>query len=170
MDLMASFYLWLIPQKETYDEFQKIIADLSKTYGTPLFEPHVTVVTGLRGNEDALTEKIDAFALGKHALSVISKGMDYKRGFFTALFLNIQRSSEIDRLNTQARQDLTPFGQGPYHPHLSLLYGNITSQEQERIVADHNYAGQTILLNKLKLIKGHSDVSQWRVIREWSLI
>jgi len=167
---MDSHYLWLVPQKETYDEFQKIIQDLSKTYGTPRFEPHVTLVSGLRGNEVSLVEKIDAFALRKHRFSVTTKGMDYIRGFFTSLLLNIQNTPAIDQFNAQARQYLTPFGQGPYHPHLSLLYGDITSQEQKRIIAGLNCAGQTILLNKLKLVKGHSDVSQWRVIREWSLI
>ena len=47
MDLANSYYLWLMPQKEMYDEFQKIIQDLSEAYGTPAFEPHVTVVSGL---------------------------------------------------------------------------------------------------------------------------
>ena len=170
MELTDSHYLWLMPQKETYDEFQKIIQDLSKAYGTPRFEPHVTLVSGLSGNKDLLVEKIDALTLGKHKFSVTTKGVDYIRGFFTSLLLNIQNTPEIDQLNAQARQYLTPFGQGPHHPHLSLLYGDITSQEQKRIIADLNCAGQTILLNKLKLVRGHSDVSQWRVIKEWSLV
>jgi len=170
MDLMDSYYLWLVPQKETYDEFQKIIQDLSKTYGTPVFEPHITMVTGLSGDENVLVEKIDAFVLGKHKLYSTTTDIDYVHGFFTALYLNIQNTLAIDQLNAQARQCLAPFGQGPYHPHLSLLYGDITSQERERIIADLNCTGQTILFNKLKLVRGHSDVSQWRVIREWSLI
>jgi len=170
MELADSFYLWLMPQKETYDEFQKIIQDLSKTYGTPRFEPHVTLVSGLSGKEDLLVEKIDALALGKHEFSVTTKDIDYRHGFFTSFLLNIQNTPEIDQFNEQARQHLTPFGQGPYHPHLSLLYGDITSQEQKRIIADLNCTGQTILLNTLKLVRGDSDVSQWQVIRARSLI
>jgi len=170
MDLANSHYLWLMPQKETFDEFQTIIQDLSKTYGTPHFEPHVTLISGLSGNKDLLIEKIDALVLGKHKFSVTIKDIDYIRGIFTSLLLNVQNTPEIDQLNAQARQHLTPFGQGPYHPHLSLIYGNITSQERKHIIADLNCVGQTILLNKLRLVVGHSDVSQWRVIKEWSLI
>jgi len=169
MELTDSHYLWLMPQKETYDEFQKIIEDLSKTYGTPPFEPHVTLVSGLSGNEDLLIEKIDAFGLGKHKFSVTTEGIDYIHGFFTSLHLNIQNTPEIDQFNAEARQHLKPFGQGPYHPHLSLLYGDITSQDRKHIIADLNCTGQTILFNKLKLVKGHSDVSQWQVIKEWDL-
>ena len=58
MELAESHYLWLMPQKETYDEFQKIIQNLSKTYGTCIFEPHVTLVSGLSGKEALLIEKI----------------------------------------------------------------------------------------------------------------
>jgi len=169
MELTSSYYLWLMPEKETYNEFQTIIQDLSKAYGTPRFEPHVTLVSGLSGPDHLLIEKIDAFALGKHKLSVTTKDIDYRRGFFTSLLLNIQKTPEIDRLNAQARKHLTPFGQGPYHPHLSVLYGDITSEEQKRIIAGLNCAGQTILFNSLKLVVGHADVSQWRVIGEWSL-
>jgi len=169
MDLLNSYYLWLMPQKETVDQLQKIIQGLSEAYGTPVFEPHVTLISGLSGNEDALVKKIDAFTLGKRKFSVTTKGIDYARGFFTALFLNIQNTPEIDQLNTQVREYLKPFGQGPYHPHLSLLYGDITSQEKERIIAGLNLAGQTITLDKLKLVKGHSDVAQWQVIGEWGL-
>lgn len=169
MDLANSYYLWLMPQKEMYDEFQKIIQDLSEAYGTPAFELHVTLVSGLSGNENHLVKKIDAFVHGKHSLSLTMKGIDYIHGFFTALFLNIQNTPEIDQLNTQARKHLKPLGQGLYHPHLSLLYGDITSQEKERIIANLNLSSKTITLDKLKLVKGHSDVTQWRAIREWSL-
>jgi len=169
MDLINSYYLWLIPQKAARDEFQKIIQNLSEAYGTPAFEPHVTLVSGLSGNEEHLVKKIDAFARGKYSLSVAMKGIDYTHGFFTALFLNIPNTPAIDQLHTQAREHLKPFGQGPYHPHLSLLYGNITVQEKERIIANLNLSPQTITLDKLKLVKGHSDVTQWRVIREWPL-
>jgi len=169
MNLIDSYYLWLMPQKEMVDEFQKIIQGLSEAYGTPVFEPHVTLITGLRGNEDNLVNEIGAFTLRKRKISVTTKGINYMHGFFTALFLNIQNTPEIDQLNTQAREFLTPFGQGSYHPHLSLLYGDITSQEKKRIFADLNLAPQTITLDKLKLIKGHSNVAQWQVIGEWSL-
>jgi len=169
MDLANSYYLWLMPQKEMYDEFQKIIQNLSETYGTPAFEAHVTVVSGLSGNEDHLVKKIDTFARGKHSLSVTMKDIYYTHGFFTVLFLNIQNTPKIDQLNTQAREHLKPFGQGPYHPHLSLLYGDITSQEKERIIANLTLLPRIITLDKLKLVKGHSDVTQWQVIREWSL-
>ncbi len=169
MDLANSYYLWLMPQKEMYDEFQKIIQDLSEAYGTPAFEPHVTLVSGFSGNEDHLVKKTDAFARGKHSFSVTMEGIDYTHGFLTALFLNIQNTLKIDQFNTQARKHLKPFGQGPYHPHLSLLYGDITSQEKKRIIASLNLLPRTITLDKLKLVQGHSNVTQWRVIREWSL-
>lgn len=169
MDLAHSYFLWLMPQKEIADTFQEIVQNLSETYGTPAFEPHVTLVSGLSDNDDRLVKKIDVFARGKPKYSVTTKGIDYIHGFFTALILNIQNTPEIDQLNTQAREHLKPFGQGPYHPHLSLLYGDITSQEKERIIAGLNLAGQAITLDKLKLVCGHLDVEQWRVVGEWSL-
>ena len=91
MDLADAHYLWLMPQKETYDEFQKIIQVLSKTYGTPRFEPHVTLVSGLSGKIDLLVKKIDALALGKRKFAVATKDIDYIHGFFTSLLLYVQK-------------------------------------------------------------------------------
>jgi len=169
MDLANSYYLWLMPQKGMVDEFQKIIQDLSEAYDTPDFEPHVTLVSGLSGNEDHLVKIIDAFTRGKHSLSVTINGIDYMHGFFTALVFNIQNTPEIDLFNAQTREHLNPFDQGPYHPHLSLLYGDITEEEKEHIIANLNLLPRTITLDKLKLVKGHSEIERWRVIREWSL-
>lgn len=169
MELVNSYYFWLMPQKETYDKFQKIIHDLGQTYDTPTFEPHVTLVSGLNKNETHLIEKINAFVQGKHSLSVVPEGIDYAQGMLTALYLKIHNTPAIDQLNAQAREDLQPLDQDPYHPHLSLLYGDIMDYEKKRIVTELNLSFKTITLDKLKLVKGHSDVTQWCVIKEWPL-
>ena len=111
MELVNSYYFWLIPQKETYDKFQKIIHALGQTYDTPTFEPHVTLVSGLNKNEAHLIEKINAFVQGKHSLSVVPEGIDYAQGMFTALYLKIHNTPAIDQLNAQASKDLQPLDQ-----------------------------------------------------------
>jgi len=149
--------------------FYGIIQDLSQTYGTPVFEPHVTIVSGLSGDEEALVSTIDAFAASKEILSAPVEGLDYQEGFFKALFLNVQNTPALDQLNQQARMRLNPFGQGVYEPHLSLLYGDITVEEKNQIIAQLTLPFQTITFDRLKLVQGHSDVTQWRVVKTWSL-
>jgi len=100
---------------------------------------------------------------------VTSDRIDYQAGFFKALFFKIQNTPKLNQLNHQAREQLHPFGQGPYQPHLSLLYGDITVKEKNQIIAELALPVQPILLDKLKLVKGHKNTTQWQVIKEWDL-
>lgn len=170
MDPLNSYYLWLIPQKEMYGAFQMIIKGLSKLYTTPVFEPHITLSIGLSGDENDLIKKTDAFVRKKYKFSVNTKDIKYTQGFLKALFLNIANTPAINEFNAQAVEHFKPLSHGPFQPHMSLLYGDITPDEKERIIAELNFLPRTITFDKLKLIKGHPDVTQWQVIREWSLI
>jgi len=169
MDLVDSYYFWLLPQKEVQAIFRNIIQNLSQTYDTPVFEPHVTLVSGLSGDENLLIKKIDSFTRNKKAIAVTLNDIDYTHGFFNALFIKIHNTPEIDQLNKQTRNYLRPFDQGHYHPHLSLLYGNITKEEKKHIISKLNISSKKIILDKLNLVRGNADVTQWRNIKEWSL-
>lgn len=170
MDLAHSYYLWLMPDAPAFHKFQTIIRDLSGQYQTLLFEPHITLITGLSGPDRTLVKKIDMFTSGLPAFQVTLEGIDYSHGFFTALFLMAQNTPALEQLHQQARQALRPFGQAIYQPHLSLLYGEITPKEKERIIARLNLSPQTIMLNKIKLVEGHADVTRWRTVKVWPLL
>lgn len=169
MKLASSYYLWLMPEQKTFDRLHKIIQELSRRHGTPLFEPHVTLVSGLRGSDEELMSAIEQFAGGVSPLATALDGMDYTHGFFTALFIRTEITPEFVELNTRARALLKPFGQGSYEPHLSLLYGEITVEEKERIIEELNHLPKSITLDRLQLVEGNQDVTRWRVVKEWPL-
>ena len=169
MDLANSYYFWLVPQKKIFIAFQKIINQLSLKYSTPSFEPHVTIVSGLSGDECLLLKKIDAFADNQKIISTHIRTLDYQEGFFKALFINIQKTPELIQLNKDASAYLNPFGQTEYLPHLSLLYGKITIKEKNEIISQLTLPFKALQFDKLKLIKGNSDVKKWCVIKTWDL-
>ena len=52
------YSLWLIPEGEDGRQLADIIARLSERFGTPTFDPHVTLLGGLLGPEKELVTRI----------------------------------------------------------------------------------------------------------------
>ncbi len=44
MSTTARYSLWLLLPREAHERFQALIARLSARFGTPVFEPHITLL------------------------------------------------------------------------------------------------------------------------------
>ncbi len=169
MDLAHSYYLWLMPDEANFTKYQAIIHNLSKTYTTPCFEPHVTLVSGLSAPVDKLKEKIALLAKDAIAQTLTFTTIEYTHGFFTALYLKAICTDAINQMNQDARLLLNPFGQKEYIPHLSLLYGDITEEEKQTIINHLDFSKEEMTFTKLQLVKGNKDVNAWQIIDAWPL-
>lgn len=169
MDLANSYYLWLLPDEPYFDIYHQTIADLAAQYKTPVFEPHVTLVSGLSAPESRLITAVSNFAATHKNLILTFHSIGYTHGFFTSLFLRAHLTPEADQLNQKARQALNPFSQTNYDPHLSLLYGSISPDEKQSIIETLHFQRKTISFSRLQLVRGHTDVGQWRKCGQWPL-
>ncbi|MFT7538709.1 MAG: 2'-5' RNA ligase [Lysobacterales bacterium] len=168
-ELANSYYFWLSPQTSDLEPLQDIITTLSKKYSTPIFEPHATLVSGLSGDEQKLLQKISSFSKKQKKLKLLFEDIEYTHGFFTALYIKTSLPEKLTLMHKQAMRDLNPKHQIQYIPHLSLLYGNISSDEKENIISAFPLTSQEITIDSLKLVKGNADVTQWKIIDEWPL-
>mmetsp|Transcript_5493 Transcript_5493/g.18579 ORF Transcript_5493/g.18579 Transcript_5493/m.18579 type:complete len:240 (+) Transcript_5493:72-791(+) len=120
---MASWSVWLEPPPgRLRDQLQKLINDMSEEYGTPPFEPHVTLQGGISGTEEEVLEKTRELAgrLGQYSLrfSDLAVG-DF---FFQYVLLLMVQDPPVMEANRVARE---VYGMDPaaYMPHLSVVYG-----------------------------------------------
>ena len=169
MDLANSYFLWLLAEDEKLAEYQKIIDSISDEYGTPRFNPHVTLVSGLSGSEVEMENDIVQLCLAHKPITLTFNEIDYTHGFFTALFLRAERTAEVNNFNQHARDLLKPLGQGEYDPHMSLCYGELNEEIKQKIITKLNFSKVTMTFDKLKLVRGHSDVHQWEEVNTWHL-
>jgi len=128
------YSLWLMPEDEVYAKLISTIRQLSKPYGTPEFEPHVTVIGTMTGQKKDLTEKMNRLAAEVKPFAVKLMDLDYLNEYFRCLFIRIEQSAAVMGANTKARTIFDQSRSADYMPHLSLMYGDIDTAVKKAVI------------------------------------
>lgn len=157
--------LWLRPFGNTAFELKQRIKKLSETYNTPLFEPHITILSGLRRGETELIQLTDTLAGSLSPFTVHLTKMGYHDHYYQSLFMKVKKTDSFITAQQTAEKLFGCSTNESYFPHLSLLYGDVDEQEKRRIL---NTMGKSYNLefpvHSLLLIKTEGEVDDWKKI------
>ena len=171
MSKATGYSLWLIPDSKNCELLGKIISQASQTYGTPSFEPHITLIGELaisdRASVIAKTEKLVTKLSELHANLNSVNQTDH---FFMSLFLTAEQENNLNIANTHAREIFMRQGDPKFFPHLSLVYGDLSGDAKAEIsskIAD--ILPLSVQLDKLRLIRSEGETRDWYSVREYYL-
>jgi hypothetical protein len=152
-----SYHLWLKPSGSAYALFAETIGDLAHELNASVFEPHVTLLGRLTGNEQ--------LARQLHPFQVIVTEASYRSEYFQCLFLRVARTPAIINANTLARRVFCREEEA-YMPHLSLAYGLYPEPRKREVIANLRPDVRTCFeVSAVYLIKANSpDPKDWREI------
>lgn len=128
------FSIWILPEGEVYDTLHSAIRQLSKPYGTPEFEPHITIIGTLTGRRRQITEKTARLAAMMEPFDVTLKDVDRLNEYFRCLFIRVEKTAAIMDANMKARSIFDQSRSADYMPHLSLMYGDIDTTVKKAII------------------------------------
>ncbi len=129
----ATYSLWLEPSGDIAYRLQERIKDLSKKYGTPVFRPHVTLLGSIKSTETELIPITNTLATSQAPFELVLTRAGYRDTFYQSLFVHVNESNHLKELRKMACR-LYDSDEDKYMPHLSLLYGDLTQKEKERIL------------------------------------
>ena len=129
------YSVWLMPEDEIYAKLNSTIRQLSKPYSTPEFEPHVTVIGTLTGDEQTLIEKMEDLAGIMTPFPIKLMDLDFLNEYFRCLFIRIEQTAAVMGANTRARTIFDQSRSADYMPHLSLMYGDIDTGVKKAIIS-----------------------------------
>ncbi|HKL18630.1 MAG TPA: 2'-5' RNA ligase family protein [Halalkalibaculum sp.] len=129
------YSLWLRPHGDIAFSIQQRINKLSDKYGTPSFEPHVTLLSGIRYGETELIQLTETLAGALSPFDLLLTKAGYRDKFYQSLFVHIKKSSELMNAYNTALQLFGYEADEDFIPHLSLMYGDISREEKERILS-----------------------------------
>lgn len=164
-----SYAVWIIPTDEAYALTSGFIARLSRLYDLPAFEPHVTVLGGVRCPESAemrdLAESLAPFRIR------LAREVEYREAYFRCLFLQAYKTDKLGETYSKAsalfgHQDAT------YFPHLSLAYGDLPVWRKQEMIAELGPIPEIEFeAREISLVEASSErpVSSWNVIERFSL-
>lgn len=132
--MTKSYALWLIPQGEVRRQLARTIRKLSRQYSTPIFAPHVTLVSSIVGPGREVTAKTTQLSKGLRPLRLRLTRLDFRDEYFRCVFVKVARTSALARLHQKAREVLGLRGGQAFLPHLSLVYGDLPLATKRSLV------------------------------------
>lgn len=126
--------LWISPRGVAGDVFNAIVHDVSETFETPYFPPHVTLLAQVLQPQSevvAITRELAGeFSPFQIELLAPATTDDY----FRSLFISVEPGSVLLAAHGLAKE-LFRAPEEPYMPHLSLLYGDLSEAEKRKVIA-----------------------------------
>lgn len=128
------YALWLEPSGDVAYKLQERIKKLSNKYQTPVFAPHVTLLSGLEASEHSLVPLVNTLASSHEPFELELTKAGYRDHFYESLFVHVKDSGSLKELRSTACQLFDVSEAEDFHPHLSLMYSDISRNEKERIL------------------------------------
>lgn len=163
--MAPAYHLWLQPSGSAYDTLEKIIADLSTTYASPYFEPHVTLLGSLPGPEEDINRQVSHLktCLQPFDLHLIEPA--YGDRYFQCIFFKARESPALIAAHELANNLFGNISR-TFMPHLSLIYGDVSLELKKQIIAAlPDILPLSFTVDKVHLIRAGSQDSQ-----DWSLM
>jgi 2'-5' RNA ligase len=157
-----------MPSGEAYAQLKSIIDGLSSKYSTQAFEPHVTVIGGLKEPPEELLLKAGQVAalIRPHTIRLIDTGC--LEEFYKCLFLRAA-SAELTRTHSEAKKIFGKPGESEYTPHLSLMYCDFQSDFKKKIIPDITGWVQEFKVDRLHLYSTEGDPPDWKPVQSFAL-
>ncbi len=165
MSASSVYSLWLQPNGDIAYQLQERIRKLSKKYNTPVFAPHVTLLGSLSASETELISLTRTLASSWHPIELVLTKAGYHDLFYQALFVHVKKNNALKEMRETACRLFDQSDTEPYVPHLSLLYGELSQKEKERIL---NIMGREFHIrfwvNSIVLMQTEGPPQQWKKI------
>ena len=168
-----SYSIWLMPEPDstTQAQLKNIIFSLSSSYGGPVFEPHVTMISSFLGNEKELLEKTEIISKKIKPFKIIFGTIGYDNIFFQSLFLKVDINIELIKSRKIASKEFKlDENCNKYMPHLSLAYGNYKLKVKKKMISKLRDIPVGFSVNRIFLAHNDEINLIWRVINSFKLI
>jgi len=128
--------IWLTLDPVSQRAVAAVIASIADRFGSPSFEPHITLLGDLDGPYDKLID-----LMGQIFANIPPTRLDVsspKCGdtFFTSIILDAPLTDPLRNAYAILSKTLTPDRHQPFHPHVSLAYGLSDSDARTVLISE----------------------------------
>ena len=161
--------LWLMPAEPAAGRFASVIAKIAARLGSPVFDPHVTLVGGLTLEEEDAWPRTRAVAAALAPVRVRLVRAGWRPAYFRCLYAEVEGEA-IVRAHETARAVLRLPEGPPYEPHLSFAYADFTEVEQASLAVEvDRQLPAAAVLDTLRLMRTTGAVEEWERIADCRL-
>ncbi len=156
-----NYSIWVIPSESVNITLQKIIDQLSKEFGGPLFEPHMTIIGGINQGLSEIEEKTYKIAQTLNTLELTLGPVSFSTTYFQNVLVRVNSTALLMQLNLDFKK---VFGEenSVFMPHISLLYGNQNMETRERATSAFRLSPLTFTSSEFIITPSTPNPSDWK--------
>ncbi len=131
MTKTTAIAFWLLPVKSAGTIFSRSIRDFAGQFGSPVFQPHVTICVAPRA--EAIASLLRALPFSE--IELTTRGIKSDDSFTKSFFVQFAKNAALQQLADIILEKVGALESSPVDPHLSLLYGKLSAQRKRSIAA-----------------------------------
>lgn len=162
--------VFLTPAADDYRYAEGIIRELSGSLDAPLFEPHLTVCSGLCVDPGFLTERVAMATQALSPITLLVKGVGCTDAYFRSLFIEFMPDLRLATLRDQLSMSVERPDNGVFLPHLSLLYREMPLAEKETLALQLLPDRTVFTFDSLKVVTPANIQEGWRDTLHWETL
>lgn len=171
---MSDHSIWLRPAHDDLQFLEEIVRDLSKRFGSPIFEPHATLVPDMQRSAEELLPQVLSLAIGRKPLELLIENVTGSEAYFRSFYAALEKAPALMRLKQDSLEISSEASLQSFMPHVSLAYGvddsALKQNEIQRLAME--LSGRKLRFDRLVIVSSSSDtpISDWHVKHEIQLI
>jgi hypothetical protein len=126
---------WLLPRDRDRLMYQALIDQLAETYDTARFAAHVTIDVEPYDGID-LKACIQTAIADLQPFSLTIDRLDYTPHYTKTLFVQFHPHPLLTQVSDRLRSQFKPPADFSLNPHLSLIYGGLQPDQQQRLAQE----------------------------------
>ncbi len=165
------YSIWLMPDNASSDRLRKVMAMLSKEYGSPAFEPHLTLVGVVEKEQEYMVQGARQIAKRLSKMELVFDGIGYSNKYSKAVFLKVLKTPELMAANEMAA-GIIGAEKKEYDPHVSLMYSGLPLERLSGIakeVEEKESTTFTFSVERLRLHLTAVKTENWKPVAEFVL-
>jgi 2'-5' RNA ligase len=170
MTAAPRYALWLLLAEPAHARYADLIRRLSERHATPPFEPHVTLLGKIAGEETGLVARAEQLARELAPFDIQLLDAVCLDEYFRALFIEVALAPPLNDARAAACRRFGRRAADEFYPHLSLLYGDLPEREKESILDDiGRYFDETVRIDRIALWRVDGAPAAWRALAHCAL-
>ncbi len=165
MNPLDEYSIWLKPTSESFLKLKNLIGKIAEETDSPVFEPHVTLVGGIKNDQESVLNILRSIRPYTIPLYLTLDSVGISDSYYKSLFLHCTNSEPLNELRKTYAEAFS--STGIFEPHLSLLYSNLSADIKEKIIEKYSITQilpLSIEIQDLELWHAHGTPDLWRKI------
>ena len=155
------YSIWVIPPEPLYGQLKDTIEKLSREFGSPTFEPHMTLLGNINQNDEDIEVKIKEMANITNKFELSLGSISFSTTYFQSVFVRINSTTELMELNLKAK-GLFNMENNVFMPHISLLYGIDDMKIRETVASKINLPNSSFIVDELIVTPATDNPDEWQ--------